>query len=197
MLIVIGLALAAVALWYGTNGMRASSKVECPSCDLYIHGVRCDGEPAVLCPHCRAYATVANGTLIVTRPDRVAPRPVFCAELPDAVQWPEGCCACGAAATHAVPVELIVTEDAAFHRDLATRVVTLGMFKLVDRTTFTLPVPHCAAHADGAELVMPVEAEQNNPGIVFRSFAFYTRFVQLNRVSPRRSSPFAPDAGGP
>jgi hypothetical protein len=196
MLWVIVIALAGVLVWKGSGAHLFSKKVACPSCDLYIHRVRLRGDGAVLCPHCRAYATISDGALTPTAPDRIAARPVFCAELPDGVRWPEGCSVCGAPATRAVPVRLIVTQDAAFHKDMATRLATLGLFTLVERTTFTLPIPHCEDHTDGAELVMPAESEQLNPGIVFRSYPYYTRFVQANRVSPRRSSRFGPDAGG-
>ena len=188
-------ALAGVSFWYATRGRLGSHKVECPSCDLYIHGVRLGGDGAVLCPHCREYASIQDGKLVKTPPDRVARAAVFCAELPQrAVLWPDGCCVCGQPATRQLDVKLVITQDSSFARDLATRAATLGMFKSVDQTRYTLAVPHCGAHGDGAALAMAHEPDQLNLGIAFRSYPYYKQYVQLNHVTPRRDSLWGPAA---
>jgi len=196
MLWILFAALGGVAVWYAVGGKLGAKRLECPSCDLYIHGVVLDPDGAVLCPHCRAYASVEGSKLVKTPPDRVAPEPVFCVELPQQVKWPEGCCVCGAPATRQVESKLEIEQDASFARDMAVGVASLGILRAVDRTTYTLPVPHCAQHADGAELYPSAEAEQLNLGIGFRSYPYFTQFAALNYMKPRNTSPIGPNAGG-
>lgn len=196
MLWILALALGGVAVWYAAGGKLGAKRVECPSCDLYIHGVDMDPDAAVLCPHCRAYASVEDGKLVKTPADRVAREPVFCVELPQQVTWPEGCCVCGQPATRHVESRLEIEQAGSLGRDLAVGVASLGILKAVDRTTYTLAVPHCAEHADGARLYLPAEAEQLNLGVGFRSYPYFAQFAALNYMKPRSTSPFGPNAGG-
>lgn len=192
---IVALVLAGVVVWQIALQTGAGAKrLECPACDLYIVGARPSDGDSVVCGNCRAVSLYTGGALVAPAPDQVAPRPVFCAELPaGGVAWPGTCTACEAPATRAVPVRLVFEEDAPFVRDVATRAATLGMFKTVERTTVTLDVPHCADHADGAALAMPYERAQPNFGIAFRSHRYFREFVALNHVTPRKATRF----GGP
>ena len=189
------LLVGGVAAWFGVKAMT-TAKLECPSCDLYIHDVMVREGEAVLCPHCRTYALYQAKVLVATPPTFVAAAPTFCIELPSEMQWPAGCCVCDQPATRAVDVRLQIEQAGNLGTSLAVGIASLGFLRTVDRTTYALGVPHCALHADGAELALPYEAAQMMPGIAFRSYPYFVAFQALNRTPPRRRSMFSGSAGG-
>jgi len=189
------LLVGGVAAWFGIRGMT-STKLECPACDLYIHDVMVREGGAVLCPHCREYALYEAKALVKPPVGYVAAAPGFCVELPQRLQWPDGCCVCAQAATRVVPVTLQLEQDGNLGTNVAVGIASLGFLKMVDRTTYALDVPHCAQHADGAELTLPYEPAQVMPGIAFRSYPYYAAFKQLNRTTARKQTMFSGGAGG-
>lgn len=186
------LTLAGVVVWkFAIAGGVGAKRLECPSCDLYILGARPHVGGSVVCPHCRAVGVFRTGRLEMPAADLLAAAPTFCAELPqDNLRWPSTCCACAEPPTRGVTIQIRWEQDSSFVRDLATRTATLGMFRAVDQHTVSLDVPHCAQHADGAALVLPYERAQANFGIAFRSFAYFTQFLQLNGATARRATMF-------
>jgi hypothetical protein len=184
------LAVGGVAVWQIMLHTGAGAKrLECPACDLYITGARPSEGDSVLCPHCREFGVIQAGKLVKPAPDHVAERAIYCAELPiEGLRWPDGCVQCGTPASRGIPVKLVYEQDASMGRDMATRAVTLGMFKAIDQHTISLQVPHCGGHDRGAELVMPYEREQPNFGIAFRSYPYFKQFVATNRSTPRKAS---------
>jgi hypothetical protein len=189
MLVFAGL-LAAIAVVAYQAGV-GTKKLECPACDLYIIGARPSEGESVVCPHCRALGVMGDKKLVTPAPDLVARTAQFCSELPQhSPRWPEHCVLCTQPSTRMVRAELRIEQSAALHADMATRMASLGFVKLVDQHTFTLDVPHCAQHADGAKLVPPYEREQPNIGIAFRSYATFQEFVALNRTTPRKAHIF-------
>ena len=181
--IAIATVVAALVLFYGRS---SSGVVDCPSCDLLMRGVALRDNPGVLCVQCGGYATGSNGSIDVTPQAYVAPRPVFAADLPEELSWPEGCTVCGAPATRSVDVDLVQDENASFGTDLAVRAGSFGVLKAINRTTYRLQAPHCSEHHDGVAL-----DHSNNHGsvdvvIAFRSYPYFREFVRLNRLEPRR-----------
>lgn len=78
----------------------------------------------------------------------------FTAEVPDQIRWPEGCCVCGKPATRTVEARLVEDRNASLGPDMAVRLASLGTARLVEKHTFSVQVPHCQEHDDGAALHM-------------------------------------------
>lgn len=187
------IALGGAVVWRLTRrpglDLAPGGLLECPTCDLYVHGARCAEGASVLCGNCREFSLYMHGKLIKPAPDTVAPVPLFCAELPlHPPRWPLTCPLCDRPAARPISITIEFTSDAPLLNDMTTRLATLGMFKAVERTTITLDVPHCYQHDDGAALVLPYERDQLNYGIAFRSHRYFRQFLELNASKPRRAT---------
>lgn len=128
----------------------------CPACSARVDDLSGGENAGALCDGCKKFLEGAGGDLWVTDDDTIASEPTFGAALPAEVDWPDGCCVCGAPATRALP-------STAAER--------------------TLAVPHCAAHDQGAKLCASSPATIK---ILFRSYPFQRAFCRKNRVDPRR-----------
>lgn len=184
-MIVFAIPIALGALYFAATAWTAAAVGECPHCDLYLLGLDTGTNDAVLCGACGRYCEGKDGKLWPTPPDRVLARPSFGAELAEAARWPDGCVVCAAPATRTVAAKLTQEGPARLDKDLATRLATLGTFRLVETQTLTVQVPHCAAHDDGAALHFGVESDQLGPTIRFRSHAAMLRWNELNGTRAR------------
>ena len=184
-MIVFAIPIAIGACYFAATAWTAAAIGECPHCDLYLLGIDTGTNDAILCGACGRYAEGKDGKLWPTPPDRLLPRARFGAELAEAARFPDGCVVCAAPASRTVPAKLTQEGPARMDKDLATRLATLGTFRLVETQTLTVQVPHCATHDDGAELHFGVEADQLGPTIRFRSHATMLRWNALNGTRAR------------
>ena len=156
---------------FGGIFMAAESK-PCPACGKKAHASKGRIEH---CTHCREWvAHVSDGTYVQ----------VFGAEIPDEFRWPEGCCVCGAAATRAIRVSATKSEllknlgkSAAMYAAAGSVRVNTG-----GDTTYSLDVPHCDEHDDGAYIKVGTLAE---PAVMFRSESYRDAFCAVNDTDER------------
>lgn len=154
----------------------------CPSCGRDIDRLFPRKNKVALCDGCGAYAEGEGGRLWRVAEDKVAERPLYGALLPGSYQWPASCAVCTEAPTRTVPVTLSVPN---VRRTVITGALTAGAVHLASVTRYTLQVPHCARHADGAKLRLVVTPLLATPVIVeFRSRAFHRAFCLINNVRP-------------
>jgi hypothetical protein len=177
-----GLILCGLGVLGGFGGVVwLSGAAECPSCHRKMSGIDTSGDtPVHTCEGCGSYFEVKQGTLVFAAPDHLADKPIFPVPLPAHISWPDGCCVCRAPATRHIPV-----TDTESHtgRNVALGVAGLAVGALVVRTgggaSFTIEVPHCEQHHDGAALEIK-DASESQLAIKFRSVAFARDFQGLN-----------------
>lgn len=175
--------IPALILLYRAGTM--ASVGECPSCDMYLLGISGGSNEGLLCEYCSSYVEGKNGLLSVTPDDRVSSYHLYRSEIPDQVQWPEGCCVCREAVTRVLQAQITEKRDASMGKNLAAGVATLGTMKMTEATTTRLEVPHCSEHTDGAVLEVASDADMLNPAIAFRAHGYLKDFCELNQTRPR------------
>ncbi len=177
-----GIALCGFGLLGGFGGVTwLSGAAACPRCNRKISGIDTSGDtPVHTCEGCGSYFEVKQGNLIFVADDHLADKPIFPVPLPAQISWPHGCCVCRGPATRQVPV---TRSESQTGRNVALGVAGLAVGALVVRTgggaSFTVEVPHCELHQDGAELEIK-DASESKLEIKFRSVAFAREFHALN-----------------
>jgi hypothetical protein len=198
----IALASAAGCVIFAVVASRGR-ETKCAACGLATDPGRAVDAP--LCKVCGAYSVKERGKMVRVPDDYVHSRPVFATALPAMDrQWPEGCCVCSRPVTRLVPIQLTENVDPGLMERMATRAASLGFVKLTATQTYTIEVPHCALHDDGAcldivdaavrpttqaprigERMLADRDEQGDIGIVFRSYPYFRKFLRANGMQPR------------
>ena len=93
--------------------------------------------------------------------------------------WPDGCCVCGQPSTRTVPVTAIRASSGS---NAGVAIATGGAVLATGRTKFTLEVPHCAQHDNGANL--SAGGSDKEMRILFRSYPYLRSFCQRNNSQP-------------
>jgi hypothetical protein len=177
-----GLILCGFGALGGVGGVVwLSGAAPCPSCKRNISGIDTSGDtPVHTCEGCGAFFEVKAGNLVFVAPDYLADQAIFPVPLPAQIAWPHGCCVCRAPATRQIPVSASESQTG---RNVALGVAGLAVGALVVRTgggaSFTIEVPHCEQHSDGAALEIK-DASESQLEIKFRSVAFARDFQGLN-----------------
>jgi hypothetical protein len=178
-----GVALAVVAGFFalgaGWLALRESGRAACPGCDKPLGGLDAKvAERFVECSACHRYCVCRKGEVSLVPEDFVADAPFFKVRLPGQIRWPEVCCVCGSATTRALPVSAVESKTGS---NLALGVGALAVGAIVVRTgggaRYTVEIPHCDAHTDGAKLDVVSEEEC---WVHFRSHAYWRAFTDLN-----------------
>jgi len=188
--IVIGAITLALALLPGLLGLAAlymavagAATAPCPGCGAKIDGLSTGANDGKLCEGCKKYLEGENGRLWLTDEARVAETPLFGAVLADTFGWPDGCCVCGEPVARKLPVTLTVSTAKSGLGSLAVGAATGGMLlRTGGGKTFTVEVPHCAQHDDGARLASDTNETVK---IAFRSYPYQRAFCALNGAAPR------------
>src|SRR5262245_54008935 len=148
--IAVAVAVGAV-IWIARRPKGTLAK--CPTCDMVLVPAASTNDAVLMCPPCGAYLEVSGDQLLPITESFVARTPAFGCALPTTeLHWPTGCCMCGQAGTRTVDATLFEKNDAGLLAQVAVRSASLGVLKAVDVTTFSVSVPHCSQHADGAML---------------------------------------------
>ena len=179
-----GIALIPAVLGLILLGMAfgGSGEAACPSCGAKVGGLSTGNNDGVLCEKCHAFAEGKQGTLAPTDPSRVADKPTFGTLLPAQYQWPNGCCVCGAPPDHAEKVQTRVQNQGSALALIGANAATGGAVTGKAGTTiYTVDVPHCGQHKDGAEIAA---AGSNRVKIRFRSYPYLRAFCQQNGITP-------------
>jgi hypothetical protein len=147
----------------------------CPSCGAVVYGIS-EGSYAS-CSGCHRYLTGNGAELWLVPEDTIATSPSFGVTLPESLHLPALCAGCGARATRLIEVR---HRSGQTGLNVALGVASLAAGGLLVRTgggsSWTLAVPHCDDHDDGAALDKTVR------GLVLkvRSYAFQRAFLALN-----------------
>lgn len=152
----------------------------CPDCGMRLTGLYMDDNEGRECRSCGGYVESTGGLLSMAGADALSSTPTFRASCPERIDWPEGCCVCGAPATRQIAAKLEEKQDAPLAGDVAVRAATLGTMKLEQTSTHSVQVPHCSDHDDGAELVRARDEDGAGLELLFRSNAYCQRFRELN-----------------
>lgn len=182
--ITIGIALIPGVLGLIFLGMAfgGAGEAACPSCGAKVSGLSTGNNDGVLCAKCHAFAEGKQGTLTVTDPNRVADKPTFGTLLPAQYQWPQGCCVCGAPPDHGEKIQTRVQNQGSALALVGANAVTGGAVTgKAGATVFSVEVPHCGQHKDGAELSA---AGGDRVKIRFRSYPYLRAFCQQNGITP-------------
>lgn len=168
---VIGLGVAGFGGFHAWEGL-------CPDCG-YKNSWLTKRPSAFQCKGCDNYLDGADGTLKLQSDDALAEFPVYEADLPDRIRWPDGCCVCGAPATRTLQAELEERERAG-GKDLAARIATAGTVGIDEVRKYKVEVPHCDAHSGGAALHRGRDDQGAGLRIAFRSRTYQRAFSALN-----------------
>jgi hypothetical protein len=155
-----------------------SRKATCPGCGGEVRVVAIGGS-VHRCPRCDVYHRLQGGSLTPVLPGAIEAAPSFAVRLdrlgpPASWAWPEPgrCCVCGEPAAR--QDELRIT--------MGTGYAAAGM--MVETTTWTLRIPHCAAHRDGVANGSDFdEANVSHVAVLFRSHDFYLAFRGANGIA--------------
>ncbi|WP_437732683.1 hypothetical protein [Sorangium sp. So ce1335] len=177
-----GLGLAVFAFGAILVARDLAGNATCPRCQATLTEIELNhtDDPA-FCDTCQAAYLVDKRVLTVLADDYVHPKPGFPVPVTsETICWPEGCCVCAKPATRGVEAK---AEDGQTGTNVAVAAAGLALGSIAVRTgggtTYTLRIPHCAEHDDGATL----ETKSGNEPplqIRFRSYAYQRRFLQLN-----------------
>ncbi|WP_437978533.1 hypothetical protein WMF11_19420 [Sorangium sp. So ce295] len=177
-----GLGFAVFALGSLLVAKDLAGTATCPRCRATLEEIELNhtDDPA-FCDTCQAAYLVDKRVLTVLADDYVHPTPGFPAPVTsETISWPAGCCVCARPATRGVEAK---AHDGETGTNAAVAAAGLALGSIAVRTgggtTYTLRIPHCAEHDDGAK----VEIESNNKPplkIRFRSYAYQRRFLELN-----------------
>lgn len=165
-----------ILIWAGIGG---SAEAPCPSCNATIDSLGTGANDGTCCAACHVYVEGTQGELWVTDLARVADRPIFATKLGAQHAWPDGCCVCGRPATRGVPVSATRAKSGS---NAATAIATGGAVLATSSTTFTVQVPHCAEHDNGAHL--SAGARDKDMRILFRSYPYLRSFCERNGAQP-------------
>jgi hypothetical protein len=134
------------------------------------------------CPGCGEYLTGDGHDLWIADPASVADNPTFGALLPARFVWPDGCVLCQSQVERNISVSITISETG---KNVGAFVAGLAIGKVVVRggeKVYTLDVPHCSKHNDGAALENPA---LGGPRILFRSYAYSRAFRERNNTPVR------------
>ncbi len=141
----------------------------CPACGTTVRVAmfeRCSG--------CREFLRVEAKTLRIAEPGFIAKGPAFEVKLgilstPPAVEWPwpGSCAVCAGPATRTLPLQV--------------RMGTGQRGAFIETTTWTIPVPHCAAHDTGIAWRTDSTDGRGCQIITFRSVDHARAFERANR----------------
>jgi hypothetical protein len=135
------------------------------------------------CPGCGEYLTGDGRDLWQADGVTVADKPSFGALLPQRVVWPEGCAVCRGPATRIIPISITLAQTG---KNLAISAAALAVGQVVVRTggerVYSVNVPHCGEHNDGAVLESPTIGGVR---ILFRSYSYSTSFRRQNNAPLR------------
>lgn len=166
-----------IALLFAGGAFFGSGEASCPVCSEKIRGL---GWMAS-CPKCLHYFVVVDNQLREIAPDSVREVTVgFAIPMPyGACTMPAICCACGAPATRTVSKTLTVQNGSGL--------VTVGA------TKFSIDMPHCARHDNGAVIGSAWQQRRSDDpppagfdwqhsvfAIKVKSYAFYREFLRSN-----------------
>lgn len=168
-----------ILLWMAIAG---SGVAPCPGCGAPVGGLSTKTNDGVACDGCKKYLEGKDGNLRLTDENRVADSPLFGAVLPDSFGWPDGCCVCRQPSTRKESVSVSLPSAASAGKGLAVTALTGGV---VTQTgggiRYTVEVPHCAEHKEGAALGA---GTQNRVKIRFRSYPYLRAFCEQNKITP-------------
>jgi hypothetical protein len=173
-------AIVAIVLLYGAKG--GAGEAACPSCGAVLTALSTGKNDGVLCAQCLAYTEGQGGKLWVTDLRRVADRALFGAQLPAQFTWPQGCCVCGVPPTRREAISTAIQRTSSALGVIAVAGATGGAVTgRAGTTRFTVEVPHCDAHKDGAELSAMGDGHVK---VVFKSYPYLRAFCQQNNLRP-------------
>lgn len=171
--------LGLILIWMAIAGSGVAS---CPGCGGRVEGLSMGSNDGVLCGGCKKFLEGKEGNLRLTEEGRVADAPLFGAVLPESFGWPEGCCVCRQPSSRRDSVSLSLPSAASAGKGLAVTAITGGV---VTQTgggiRYTVEVPHCAEHKEGALLG---SAPQSKVRIRFRSYPYLRAFCETNKITP-------------
>jgi hypothetical protein len=171
--------LALILIGYSFGG---AGEAPCPGCNAPLSGLSTGKNDGVLCSQCLGFFEGTGGKLWATEPARIAETPLFGTKLPERYDWPPGCCVCGASATRGEPVSTIVQNTGSAAAVVGVAAVTGGAVTGSAGTTrFTIEVPHCAAHKEGAWLSA---AGGKDLRVSFKSYPYLRAFCHRNGLRP-------------
>jgi len=171
--------LGLILLWMAIAG---SGVAPCPGCGAQVEGLSTGSNDGVLCSGCRKFLEGREGRLRLTDPSRVADSPIFGAVLPESFTWPEHCCLCSSPSSRREPISVSVPSAASAGKGLAVTALTGGVItQSGGGTRYTIEVPHCAEHKEGAFLGA---GSGKGVQIRFRSYPFLREFCELNKITP-------------
>jgi hypothetical protein len=177
-----GIGLAVFALGSLLAAKDLAGTATCPRCQATLEEIELNHtDDPEFCSKCRAAYLVDKRVLTVLADDYVHPKPGFPAPVTgETIRWPEGCCMCAKPATRGIEAK---AHDGQTGTNAAVAAAGLALGSIAVRTgggtTYTMRIPHCAEHDDGAKLEI---ASANKPPlqIRFRSYAYQRRFLELN-----------------
>jgi hypothetical protein len=133
------------------------------------------------CLGCREYLTGDGNDLWLADPATIAEKPVFGSILPERFSWPEGCAVCQKPHTRTIPASITVSATA---KNIAFSAASLALGRVVVRSggerVYSVDVPHCATHNDGAALENPTIGGLR---ILFRSYPYSRAFRERNNAA--------------
>ena len=160
--------------WLMWTGRRGS----CPACETPLGNINWFDINSRECRVCGQYIRSRKGVLELISDDHLGEQPVYRTGCPDQIQWPGGCCVCGAPPTREQQISLVEQQTRATPGNVALAAATGVAMKNV--STITVAVPHCDTHLNGAALQRGADTDGARLEILFRSRAFCQKFEQLN-----------------
>lgn len=182
--------IAAFALCAGIALAMAgfnSSEATCPHCRVVVDKIA--KSSPTRCDHCRNYVQADDTHLRPLDPDLQADLPTFAAILVEGDRMPVLCFSCGAPAERTERVVGKGTFNAGGN----------AIYQKIANHTFSLAVPHCSRHQNGAEIAMeesdvtgfangrPTRSSRKLTECVvkMRSYRTYRAYLHLNdRATP-------------
>jgi len=171
--------VAVLLVWMAVAG---SGVAPCPGCGAPIGGLSTGSNDGVLCGACKKFVEGKDGTLRMTDEGRIAERPLFGAALPESFAWPDGCCVCAKPAARRDVVSISLPISSSAGTNAAVAALSGGTItRSGGGVRYTVEVPHCSEHKDGAELG---SGAGSSVRIRFRSYPYLRSFCELNKVPP-------------
>ena len=159
-----------------------AGEASCPSCDKIVSGLSTGSNDGILCPECTNYLEGKGGKLWITDHSRIADSPVFSSPLPDEFSFPDGCCVCGSPATHNESVSANIQSDKSTAAMAGVTVLSGGAVSgRAGYTEWTVQVPHCDSHKQGASLG---SLGSGKVKISFKSLPYLQAFCKTNNTKP-------------
>jgi hypothetical protein len=175
-----------LGLVVGINSFTSAGSATCPECGRVFQMLEESGQGVPrFCRGCRNYVEAKDGVLQMTEDASVVAAPIFRATLPKEMVWPDGCCVCRGPATRMIAISTVAQTPGqalgTLAADVTMEVVTGHGLVVLAGNRYTIQVPHCADHADGA--LLQVNSDQQIK-VLFRSYAYQRAFCDLNGVKP-------------